>query len=52
MLVGRYQGKRCQRKHNFEAAGKFTAGKITEDEMYDLEIKASRLWFLFWIIYS
>lgn len=40
MLAGRYQGKDVSVSTTFEAAGKFTAGKITEDEMYDLEAKA------------
>lgn len=40
MLAGRYQGKDISVSTTFEAAGKFTAGKITEDEMYDLEAKA------------
>lgn len=40
MLAGRYQGKDVSVSTTFEAAGKFTAGKITEEEMYDLEAKA------------
>lgn len=40
MLAGRYQGKDVSVSTTFEAAGKFTAGKITAEEMYDLEAKA------------
>lgn len=40
MLAGRYHGKDVSVSTTFEAAGKFTAGKISAEEMYDLEAKA------------
>ncbi|WP_455576952.1 dihydroxy-acid dehydratase [Anaerosinus sp.] len=37
MLAGRYQGKDASVSNAFEAAGKFEAGKMSEDELADLE---------------
>lgn len=37
MMAGRYQGKDISVSSMFEAAGKFEAGKITEDELRGLE---------------
>ncbi len=40
MLAGRFHGKDISVSQAFEAAGKFAAGKMTEDEMTDLEAHA------------
>lgn len=40
MLPGRYQGRDVSVSQSFEAAGKFAAGDMTEEEMANLESKA------------
>lgn len=40
MLAGRYKGKTVDVATTFEAAGKFVAGKMTKQDLYDLEAKA------------
>lgn len=40
MLAGRYKGKTVDVATTFEAAGKFVAGKMTQQDLYDLEAKA------------
>jgi dihydroxy-acid dehydratase len=40
MLAGRYHGENVSVSTTFEAAGKFTAGKMTAEEMTNLEIHA------------
>ncbi len=40
MLAGRYKGQNVDVCTTFEAAGKFVAGKMTKQDLYDLEAKA------------
>lgn len=40
MMAGRYKGQNVSVSTTFEAAGKFTAGKMTAEEMTDLEAHA------------
>lgn len=40
MLAGNHKGKVVDLSTTFEAAGKFVAGKMTEDELHDLEAHA------------
>lgn len=40
MLAGRYKGKTVDVATTFEAAGKYVAGKMTKQDLYDLEAKA------------
>lgn len=40
MLAGNYKGRVVDLSTTFEAAGKYVAGKMTEDELHDLEAHA------------
>lgn len=40
MLAGRYKGKTVDVATTFEAAGRYVAGKMTKQDLYDLEAKA------------
>ena len=40
MLAGRYKGQNVDVCTTFEAAGKFVAGKMTKQDLYDLEARA------------